>query len=408
MTQPKPLEGIRVLGLEHFIAGPWCTQILGDGGAEIIKIERPGGGDPRRQYDPYVEKDGKRVSGGFASYNRNKKSLALDIRSKEGKDIFLRLANTADVIVDNLRPGLMERMELPPSLLLERNDRLVYCAISGFGRRNDRRGPYSDWPAFDSVIQAMSGLSSLIGEKDGPPQLAPAGTSDVLSGTYAALGILMALLHRERMGTGQFLDVSMYDVTATFLSRALMIQNWVGATPTRGGDEFAPVGAFRCGDGGYVALIIPTDEIWRRFCSAIDRKDLMNHEHLDSVLKRSAAMTDIIIPELEKWAIDKSRRQVCELLNGAGAPAGMVQSIDEVYNCDHLSARSLFLDVEDPIAGRKRYPRFPVLFSSYEQPRERSPLLGEHTIQVLAEFDIAPDVIHDLSVRRIIEHEEST
>jgi crotonobetainyl-CoA:carnitine CoA-transferase CaiB-like acyl-CoA transferase len=381
---PAPLAGVRVLALEHFIAGPWCSQILADAGAEVVKVERPGVGDPRRWYDPYAEVDGQRVSGGFASYNRSKKSVVVDMTTDEGREQFLRLVDDADVIVENLRPGLMDRMKLGYDELNARNPRLIYCAISGFGRLDSHRGEFADWPAFDPIVQALGGLSSLMGDKDGPPQLAPAGSMDLLTGTWAAMSVLMALLQRANTGRGQFLDAAMYDVAATFVGRPLMIYEWVGEVMTRGVDGFTPVGVFECGNGGHVALILPTDEMWYRTCAAIDRPDLLDHPALSTVLARSEAMNAVIVPALVAWASEMSHRGACDLLAGAGVPAGMVQSIDEVYNCRHLAARSMFVELDDPIAGPHTYPRFPVLFSNYEPEYLRSPLLGEHNTEYLS------------------------
>ncbi|HYM95696.1 MAG TPA: CoA transferase [Candidatus Sulfotelmatobacter sp.] len=396
MSQAAPLQGVRVLGLEHYISGPWCSQILADAGAEVIKIERPGVGDPRRAYDPYFERDGVRVSGGFVSYNRNKKSLALDITKPEGREIFLTLVDSADVIVENMRPGLMEKNGLTYAVLQARNPRLVYCAISGFGRTPDRKGPYAEWPAFDSVIQAMAGLASLIGERDGPPMLAPSGIVDLLTGTYAAIGVLLALLQRGITGRGQFVDVAMYDVTVAILERPLMIQEWTGRTPMRGMDEFAPVGMFRCKDGGYVALIIPTDEMWQRCCRAIGRDDLARRDDLGTVLQRSKAMKTVIIPELERWASDKRREQACEILRAAGQPAGLVETIADVHDSPQVAARGLLVPIDDPVTGPVRHPRMPVLFSDYQPEHRRTPRLGEHTSDVLGELHVPPDRVAEL------------
>lgn len=398
-----PLSGVRVLAIEHFIAGPWCSQVLADAGAEVIKIERPGVGDARRHYDPYVEMDGVRVSGGFASYNRSKKSVTLDLMDGEARGLFLRLVDNADVIVENMRPGLMDKAGLSYEVLAERNPALVYCAISGFGRRADRRGPYSDWPAFDPVVQAVGGLASLIGERDGSPMLAPAGSTDLLAGTWAAMSVAFALLQRSATGTGQFLDVAMYDVTVAFLGRPLMIQDWVGQTMSRGLDTFTPVGLFRCGDGGYVAVIIPTDDMWQRTCLAIDREDLVAREDLQTNMQRSESMSGVIVPALERWAVNEDRKAVCETLIQAGVPAGMVQGIDEVYQCPHLDARDMFVTIADPIPGPRRYPRFPVLFTGFEPDYRRTPRLGEHNMDVLSELGIGADEIASLRDRGAID-----
>lgn len=397
----SPLAGIRVLALEHFIAGPWCSQVLADAGAEVIKVERPGVGDPRRSYDPYVEKDGTRVSGGFASYNRNKKSITLNVMNEEARDLFLRLVDGADVIVENMRPGLMDKAGLSYETLAERNPRLIYCAISGFGRRIDKAGGFSDWPAFDPIVQAMGGLASLIGEKDGPPMLAPAGSTDLLAGTWAAIGVLLALMQRGITGRGQFLDVAMYDVTVAFLGRPLMIRDWAGVIMSRGSDAFTPVSLFRCGDAGYVAIIIPTDELWKRACIAIGRDDLLSEALLQTNLQRSENMSKLIVPAFEEWAADKERRTACEILIAEGVPAGMVQTIDEVYQCPHLDARDMFATIADPVAGEHRYPRFPVLFSDFDPRYARTPRLGEHNAEILGELGISDVELGSLHERGV-------
>jgi CoA:oxalate CoA-transferase len=401
-VRSSPLAGTRVLALEHFIAGPWCSQVLADAGAEVIKVERPGIGDPRRQYDPLIEWEGERVSGGFASYNRNKKSIALDIMDSGARDVFLRLVEEADVIVENMRPGLMERAGLPYETLAECCPRLVYCAISGFGRRPDRQGPYSNWPAFDPIVQAVGGLASLIGERDGPPLLAPAGSTDLLAGTWAAMGVMLALLERATTGRGQFLDVAMYDVTVAFLGRPLMIQDWVGTTMSRGLDVFTPVGLFRCADSGYVAIIIPTEDLWKKTCMGIGREDLLGREDLQTNLQRSEAMNAVIVPALEDWASGKDRHAACRSLIEVGVPAGMVQTVDEVYRCPHLQAREMFVTIDDPVPGPRRYPRFPVLFSDFEPRYERSPRLGEHTEAVLGGIGLDPETLEALRKRGAI------
>jgi CoA:oxalate CoA-transferase len=227
----------------------------------------------------------------------------------------------------------------------------------------------------------------LIGVRDGPPLLAPSGSTDLLTGTYASIGVLLALLQRGITGRGQFVDVAMYDVTATFLERPLMIQEWTGRTPTRGLDAFTPVAAFACGDGGYVSLIIPTDDLWRRCCVAIGRQDLVEHDELQTVLQRSEAMSALIVPALEAWAADKTRPEACRLLIEAGQPAGMVQSIDEVHTCPHLEARGMFVEIDDPVTGPRRHPRMPIFFSDYEPPHERVPRLGEHNAELLGAFE---------------------
>ena len=207
----RPLSGIRVIGLEQYIAGPYCTMLLADAGAEVIKIERPGSGDPRRAMPPFVEGDGARKAAGFMAYNRNKKSLALDLRKPEGQDILRRLMTGADVVVENLRPGSMDKMNLGYDALKEANPHLVWGIISGFGRLAGFQGPYSDRPAFDIVVEAMSGMMNLVGFEDKPPSWTIYGLADIYSGMVTAFGVMQALFMRERTGSGQIIDSSMFD-----------------------------------------------------------------------------------------------------------------------------------------------------------------------------------------------------
>lgn len=382
MTNPVTLlSGIRVLSLEQYIGAPYCTSILADLGAEVIKVELPGVGDPRRSYDPQrADADGI-LSGGFASYNRGKKSVELDITSTPGRERFTELLSDSDVLVSNLRPGSLARHGLGRDDIPTLFPTLVVCEISGFGQT----GPYAAWPAFDSVIQAMSGLSSLLGETpESPPGLAPMATMDILGGVYSAVGILAALVARQRTGRGTHVDASMYDIGAAFLERPLTLHEFTGDVPLRGRDEFSPVGSFRAGDGGWVSMVIPTDEMWRRCCAAIGREDLTNSPELDTVLKRAQRMNDLVIPALETWATDLTRADAARLLREAGQPAGVVQTIDEVRSDPHLAERGLFQPLDDPRGIHDDgtpflLPRMPLLFDGIGAVPGPIPYLGENT-----------------------------
>src|ERR1700730_2115978 len=317
----KALDGVRVLEIGQYIAGPYCGLLLAEQGAEVIKVERPGTGDPRRTYEPLIQRNGHVVSCGFLSYNRNKKSLALNLQDPEGRRLLRRLVREVDVVVENLRLGVMDNLAITYESLRDENPRLVYCAISGFGRLEGYRGTYSGRPAFDTGIQAMAGLMSLIGTDDGPPGYCPPGCADIYSAVYASLAISLALFARERNGRGTYIDQAMYDAIVSLIERPLMILALTGQVPTRGVDHFAPVGTLRSSDG-YVAIILPTDEMWRRFCHAIDRPDLLEHPSLTTVLNRAEHFEDVIRPEVEQWTAKLSRSEVVEHLISHGVPAG--------------------------------------------------------------------------------------
>jgi crotonobetainyl-CoA:carnitine CoA-transferase CaiB-like acyl-CoA transferase len=373
------LEGVRVVSLEQYISGPQCTAILADAGAEVIKIERPGTGDPRRTYEPRLGPADDYVSGGFASYNRGKRSVELDLRQAEDIEALRRLLQDADVFVCNSRPGSLARLGLGAPALRTQFPKLIVCEISGFGVSD---GPYADRPAFDSVIQAMSGLSSLIGASpDAPPDLAPMGTMDLLSGIYAALGVLAALVQRGRTGEGTHVDAAMYDIGAAFLERPLTLHEFTGETPIRGTDRFSPVGAFRAGDGGWVSIVIPTDDMWRRCCAAMSRPDLETHPDLDTVLKRADRMKDLVVPALEEWAAGLTREQVIDKLQAAGQPAGAVQTVADVRACPQLAHRGLFAPMIDERLRREdgtypALPRLPLLFDGEAAAPGVVPRLG--------------------------------
>lgn len=373
------LQDIRVVSLEQYISGPYCTSILADAGAEVIKIERPGMGDPRRSYDPRLGPENDYVSGGFASYNRGKRSVELDLRKDEDVTTLRRLLTEADVFVCNNRPGSLGRLGLDVPTLRQDFPRLIVCEISGFGSSG---GPYADRPAFDSVIQAMSGMSSLIGPgSDSPPGLAPMGTMDVLSGIYAALGVMAALVQRHRTGEGAHVDAAMYDIGAAFLERPLTLYEFTGDVPTRGIDRFSPVGAFRAGDGGWISIVIPTDDMWGRCCAAMGRPDLEKDPQLDTVLKRADRMKDLVVPAFEAWAADMTREEALAKLLAAGQPAGAVQTIDEVRKCPQLAHRGLFTPMDDERLrrGNQSYaalPHLPLLFDGHAAEPGLVPRLG--------------------------------
>ena len=219
----RALDGVRVLEMGQYIAAPYCAMMLADLGAEVIKIERPGGGDPRRIYDPLERSDSGSMSGGFLSYNRNKKSVTLDLSDEGDRARYRALAATADVIVENLRPGAVDRLGVGYDVLRQDNPQLVYCAISGYGRLATRRGPFAQRPAFDTAIQAIGGLMAVTGEPDGPPLPTVTGFADVFTAVHATVGVLAALQGRERTGVGAFVDQSMYDSVASLLERELML-----------------------------------------------------------------------------------------------------------------------------------------------------------------------------------------
>lgn len=380
----RPLDGVRVLEIGQYVAGPYCSLVLADLGAEVFKIERPEEGDPRRAYEPALADDSDRVSGSFVINNRNKKSVTLDLALPEAREAFLNLARESDVIVENLRPGAMDRLGLSYEVLHEIQPRLIYCAVSGYGRLPEYSGPYSGLPAFDTAIQAMGGVMSVVGEPDGDPCTAPTGFADIYTGAFAALSICAALHARHTTGEGTFIDQSMYDTVVSLMARELMLFDFTAKPPTRGLDAHSPLGTIEVTDG-FVAVVVPTDRMWRRCLAAVGREDLLEDSRLRTDGDRARRFKDVIKPELEKAVGHLSRAELVARFAAAGLPAGAVQTVDEIYACEHVAARHLLLEIDDPL-GVIRLIRSPVTMSSYETAVPRtSPRLGADNEEALIE-----------------------
>ncbi len=382
----RPLSGIRVTGLEQYMAGPYCTMLLADAGAEVIKIERPGSGDPRRAMPPFVERNGVRKAVGFMGYNRNKKSLALDLRKPEGQEIFRKLATCSDVVVENLRPGSMDRMGLGYHAMKDLNPGLVWAAISGFGRLPEFRGPYSDRPAFDIVVEAMSGIMHLVGFEDKPPSWTIYGMADIYTGMVTAFGIMQALFMRQRTGEGQFVDSAMFDAMLSLNESMVAIHSVAGQSPHRGkGRNIWPRGAYQTKDG-YIALNVPDNIIWRRLCEALGREDLIEDERSRTAGARFDN-AEYLTPVIEGWLGSRSREEAVETLNAAGVPTGPVNTAEDIFADPHVEARGMLMPIDDPEVGTFRFARSPLHFSNAPAPLVRpAPNLGQHTRSILEDL----------------------
>ncbi len=380
-----PLEGIRVLALEQFIAGPLCSMWLGDMGAEVIKIETPGIGDPRRKFPPMLgDAKGEQISGGFMAYNRNKKSVTLNLKSEEGRRLYKELVAKSDIVVENLKPGTVDRLGLGYDVLKQVNPRIIYAALSGFGRLENLRGPYSDRPAFDAVVQAMGGVMHRIGEEDGPPMLAVAGTADRLSAMVTGYAIFAALFMRERTGKGQFVDTAMYDSTMILNEAAISMYSMTGKVLSRGKDElYAPVGAFKVKDG-WIGLIIPGEDMWERFAQAIGRADLAEHPQCKGSQVRARNYKNFLKPIVDTWMASHTREEVVQILLEHGVPSGYVQTSADLFTCPQVAARHMLVEVNDPIAGPVKFANNPFrLSAAADKTPVPPPRLGEHNDEIL-------------------------
>jgi formyl-CoA transferase len=402
-TSQRPLSGIRVIGLEQYMSGPYCTMLLADAGAEVIKIERSGTGDPRRAIPPFVERDGIKKAGGFLSYNRNKKSLALNLRSPAGQEIVRQLVAVSDVVVENLRPGATTKMGLDYENFKAINPRLIYAVISGFGRLSGYQTAYSNRPAFDIVAEAMSGVMDLVGFADKPPTYSLYGLADVYSGVVTAYGIMQALFMRERTGEGQMVDSSMLDNMLALNERMVMLYSLTGQGPQRGRlQHLWPRGAFQCQDG-YVALNVPDEIIWQRLAKTVGRSDLANDPRSADGTSR-AVNADFLCPIIESWMADKTRAEVVDTLNAAGVPTGPVYTAEDVFADDHFRQREMLVEVDDPEVGAHVFARTtPHLSAAPDIRTDPAPNLGQHTRSILQELlEYSPEEVDTLVEKDVV------
>ena len=382
-TVDRPLSGVRVTGLEQYIAGPYCTMLLADTGAEVIKIERPGGGDPRRQMPPFAEKDGRKKGAGFMGYNRNKKSLCLNLRDPKGQEVFRKLVASSDVVVENLRPGSMAKLGLGHREMRRMNPQLVWAIISGFGQLDGYRGPYSDRPAFDIVAEAMSGMMNLVGYDDKPPSGTVYGMADIVSGIIAAYGVLQALFMRQRTGRGQLVDSAMLDNLLSLNETMITLYSVAGQEQKRGVPTvFFPRGAYQTKDG-YLAVHVPDNIIWKRFCEVMERSDLIDDERSATSPAR-AQNHGFLDPIISEFMATMTRDVAVGKFNAHGVPVAPVYTAEDVFADPHIEARGMLMPIDDPEVGTYRFARTaPMLEENAELPRNPAPSLGQHTREIL-------------------------
>ncbi|SED83051.1 CoA:oxalate CoA-transferase [Rhizobiales bacterium GAS191] len=370
-------EGLRVLDLTRVMSGPFCTSMLADLGAEVIKIEMPDFGDEGRHFAPHVEGE----STYFALLNRGKRSVTVNMRKPEGVGLVRDLARKADILVENFRPGVMERLGLGHAALQELNPRLIYASISGFGEDS----PYADWPAFDLVIQAMSGLMSVTGEAGGRATAVGESIADVATGMFAAWGIAAALYDRERTGSGRRVEVAMLDSVLSMLLTGLARRLFTDQPTRRVGNrhpETYPVDSFATRDGDLV-LVGFSDQIFRRICEAIGRPELADDPKFRSNRDRNANEAELRAV-IADWAAGLTREDALARLRAADVPAAPVWTLDDVLASGHVAARGMLQPGSNGKLGEIRLVPQPVQFAKSERVAPmRVPLLGEDTDEVL-------------------------
>jgi crotonobetainyl-CoA:carnitine CoA-transferase CaiB-like acyl-CoA transferase len=375
----RPLEGMVVLDATQIMAGPFCTLLLADMGADVIKVERPDGGDDtRRMGPPFIAGE----SAAFLAMNRNKRSLALDLKREEGKDLFRRLARRADVLVENFRPGTMEKLGLGYEALHEIHPGIIYCSVSGFGRT----GPYRLRGGFDLVAQGMSGLISCTGHPGGPPTKVGVPISDLNAGMYAAYGVLCAYIHRLRTGRGQLVDTSLLEgaIAYTFWESAIFFATGENPEPMGSAHRLnAPYQVFRTKDGS-LSVGAATQGTLEMLCQAIGRPDLSADPRFRENAARIAHYQELAAILEEVFQEDTTAHWL-RRLEEAGVPAGPIYTLAEVYADPHVRAREMAVEVEHPVAGRVQNIGIPVKLSGTPGRIARpAPTLGQHTDEVLA------------------------
>lgn len=387
------LSGIRVIDLTRILAGPFCTALLADMGADVIKIEPPRVGDPVR--DQGAIRDG--ISWYFAQFNRNKRSLTLDLYSDDGKAVLTDLLAGADVLVENYRPSVLAKMGFDEARLQAINPRLVVASVNGYGAV----GPYADRPAFDFIAQAMSGFMSVNGTADGPPMRAAPPMSDLIAGLYAAFGVVSALLRRTRDGDnapGQHVEASLVNGLLSMMAYLSADALASGEPPARAGNDHpivAPYGLFRAADGD-IAVAASNDTIVQRFLTAVDLAHLLDDpEYADNAARmRHRAALHAMVDE------KTARHDVAywiETLNSAGVPCGRVMPLKEVFDDPQTKAQDMILDVDHPGHGTVRMTGFPVKLSATPcEIRRPAPRLGEQSAEILAEIGYSGDRISAL------------
>lgn len=378
------LENIRVVDMTQALAGPTCSMLLGDMGADVIKVERPGNGDMSRGYGPPFV-DGE--SAYFLSVNRNKRSIALDYTTPEGLGIAHRLIDGADIFINNLpRQASLARYDLTPEDCLARNPRLIHVSITGFGRT----GPYADRSGYDVVAQGMSGLMELTGEPGQPPLRYPVAIADISAGLFALIDILGALLVRERTGRGQVVDVSLQESQITWLSYLAGTYFATGENPPKLGSlhpSITPYQPFKTGDGKWIIVAAGSERLWQKFCQVIGAEDtLMAHPlYATNPLRNQNRPT--LLPILDEIMASRSASDWLSLFEAAEIPAGPIYAVDEALNDPQIQARRTVVALEHPTVGLVKSLAFPGHLSetpfSYRLP---PPRLGEHTGMVLAEL----------------------
>jgi CoA:oxalate CoA-transferase len=374
---PGPLQGVRVLDMTWALAGPFCSMVLADLGAEVIKVENPDGGDPSRKNFPFI----KEVSSYFLSVNRGKKSVTVNLQHPRGKEIIRSLVKKSDILVENFRPGVMDRLGLGYKALREVNPRIIYASCSGFGQTS----PYANRPAYDVIVQGMGGTLSITGEAGGGPVRVGFSIGDIGGGVFTALGILSALHEREKSGEGQMVDVSMLDCQIAFLENAFARYFATGEVPERIGTRhpvLTPFQAYPTRDG-YLVVAAARDPFWQKFCKVIQREDLVTDPRFKGNQIRTKNHKELE-KEVTQALKSKSTAEWVELMIREDIPCGPMNRVDELAQDPHTAVREMIAEVKHSKAGNLKVVNSPIKLSRTPVKLEKAnPELGENTEDIL-------------------------
>ncbi|MBS0429476.1 MAG: CoA transferase [Proteobacteria bacterium] len=406
---PGALAGVKVLDLSRVLAGPWAGQTLGDLGAEVVKVERPGTGDDTRAWGPPFVQDGQGRSTGESAYymcaNRNKRSVAIDFTQAEGQALVRGLAQHSDVLIENFKTGGLEAYGLDYASLSALNPRLVYCSVTGFGQT----GPYAHRAGYDFLIQGMGGLMSVTGQPDGAPGGGPAkvgvALTDILTGLYASIAILAALQARERTGRGQHIDLALLDVQVACLANQGMNYLYGGQVPRRMGNAHpntVPYQDFPTADG-HMILAIGNDGQFARFCRAVGRPEWATDERFATNAAR-LAHREVLVPLLREVTVQRGTREWIALLEQHAVPCGPINTVADVFADEQVRARGMQLAMTHPQAGSVPLVASPMRLSDTPvQYRDGPPQLGQHTGEVLGErLGLSPEAIDELKRKGVL------
>lgn len=368
----KALEGVKILDFSRVLAGPYCTMLLADMGAEVIKVERPGLGDDSRHFGPYQ----KGESAYYSLLNRGKKSIEINLKDEQDLEIIRNLIREVDIVVENYRPGIMEKFGLDYDSVKALNPNIIYTSISGFGQN----GPYKERPAYDLVAQAMGGMMSITGYEHTPPTRTGSSLGDMSAALFATYGTLVALFHKERTGEGQFVDVAMMDSIVAMLETNVLQNTVAGINPGRVGSRHplsTPFDAYRVKDG-YIVIAIANNPLFEKLCHIMEQPELIEDERFTTDELRTSHEQELKVI-IEKFLSSYTVEEAESMLLDAGLPASRIQSIEEVVQDEQMKVREMLVDIEHPIAGKMTLVGNPAKLSATPaDPSNAPPMLGEH------------------------------